>query len=159
MRLSLSSVCAAARTVSVSALFLIPLACSSSPNPNDPSQQQNAYGAYPPGQYQPGQPQPAAYGTPPVGSTPSTTTPPPATSATGGGQATANPALASVATSNPLLAKTLTDLLETNGYAKFALYAIGYDGDRYMGTINVAESPATGLDLAGLGHTSQQATA
>jgi hypothetical protein len=60
-------------------------------------------------------------------------------------------AIASVATSNPLLAKTLTDLLESSGYAKFALYAIGSDGDRYLGTINVAESPATGLDLAGLG--------
>ncbi|MDX6668827.1 MAG: hypothetical protein QOK04_2207 [Solirubrobacteraceae bacterium] len=60
-------------------------------------------------------------------------------------------AIASVATSNPLLAKTLTDLLESRGYAKFALYAIGYDGDRYIGTVNVAESPATGLDLAGLG--------
>lgn len=60
-------------------------------------------------------------------------------------------ASASVATSNPLLAKTLTDLLESHGYSKFALYAIGYDGDRYIGTVNVAESPATGLDLAGLG--------
>jgi hypothetical protein len=60
-------------------------------------------------------------------------------------------AIASVATSNPLLAKTLTDLLESHGYAKFALYAIGYDGGRYIGTVNVAESPATGLDLAGLG--------
>jgi hypothetical protein len=60
-------------------------------------------------------------------------------------------ALASVATSNPLLARTLTDLLDSHGYAKFALYAIGYDGDRYLGTVNVAESPATGLDLAGLG--------
>ena len=60
-------------------------------------------------------------------------------------------AIASVTTSNPLLAKTLTDLLESHGYAKFALYAIGYDGDRYIGTVNVAESPATGLDLAGLG--------
>jgi len=59
-------------------------------------------------------------------------------------------AIASVTTSNPLLAKTLTDLLESNGYAKFALYAIGYDGDRYIGTVNVAESPATGLDLASL---------
>jgi hypothetical protein len=60
-------------------------------------------------------------------------------------------AIASVATSNPLLAKTLTDLLESHGYAKFALYAIGHDGDRYIGTVNVAEAPATGLDLAGLG--------
>ena len=60
-------------------------------------------------------------------------------------------AIASVATSNPLLAKTLTDLLESHGYAKFALYAIGYDGDRYIGTVNVAESPATGLDLGSLG--------
>ena len=60
-------------------------------------------------------------------------------------------AIASVATSNPLLAKTLTDLLESHGYAKFALYAIGYDGNRYIGTVNVAESPATGLDLASLG--------
>jgi hypothetical protein len=60
-------------------------------------------------------------------------------------------AIASVTTSNPLLAKTLTDLLESHGYAKFALYAIGYDGDRYIGTINIAESPATGTDLAGLG--------
>jgi hypothetical protein len=60
-------------------------------------------------------------------------------------------AIASVATSNPLLATTLTDLLESHGYAKFALYAIGYDGDRYIGTVNVAESPATGLDLVGLG--------
>jgi hypothetical protein len=60
-------------------------------------------------------------------------------------------AIASAATANPLLAKTLTDLLESHGYAKFALYAIGYDGDRYIGTVNVAESPETGLDLAGLG--------
>jgi hypothetical protein len=60
-------------------------------------------------------------------------------------------AIVSVATSNSLLAKTLTDLLESHGYAKFALYAIGYDGDRYLGTVNVAESPATGLDLDGLG--------
>lgn len=60
-------------------------------------------------------------------------------------------AIASVATLNPLLAKTLTDLLESHGYSRFALYAIGYDGDRYIGTVNVAESPATGLDLAGLG--------
>jgi hypothetical protein len=60
-------------------------------------------------------------------------------------------AIASVTTSNPLLAKTLTDLLDSHGYAKFALYAIGYDGDRYLGTVNVAESPATGLDLQGLG--------
>ena len=60
-------------------------------------------------------------------------------------------AIASVATANPLLAKTLTDLLESHGYAKFALYGIGYDGDRYIGTVNVAESPATGLDLDGLG--------
>ena len=60
-------------------------------------------------------------------------------------------AIASVATSNPLLAKTLTDLLEFNGYAKFALYAIGSDGDRYLGTVNIAESPVTGLDLASLG--------
>jgi hypothetical protein len=60
-------------------------------------------------------------------------------------------AAASVATSNPLLAKTLTDLLDSHGYAKFALYAIGYDGDRYLGTVNVAESPATGLDLPSLG--------
>jgi len=60
-------------------------------------------------------------------------------------------AIGSVPASNSLLAKTLTDLLESHGYAKFALYAIGYDGDRYLGTVNVAESPATGLDLDGLG--------
>ena len=60
-------------------------------------------------------------------------------------------AIATVGTANPLLAKTLTDLLESHGYARFALYAIGYDGARYIGTVNVAESPATGTDLAGLG--------
>ncbi len=59
--------------------------------------------------------------------------------------------LDSVATSNPLLAKTLTDLLASRGYTKFALYAIGYAGDRYLGSVNVSESPATAIDLAGLG--------
>ncbi len=59
--------------------------------------------------------------------------------------------LDSVATSNPLLAKTLTDLLASRGYTKFALYAIGSAGSRYLGSVNIAESPATGLDLAGLG--------
>jgi hypothetical protein len=59
--------------------------------------------------------------------------------------------LTSVATSNPLLAKTLTDLLQSGAYLHFALYAIGYDGGLYIGNVNVSEAPVPGLDLDGLG--------
>ena len=60
-------------------------------------------------------------------------------------------ALDQASASNPLLAKTLQALLQSGGYLRFALYAIGYDGDRYIGNVNVAESPLAGLGLEAMG--------
>jgi hypothetical protein len=71
-------------------LFLLPLACESTPPAQDPSQQnQYASGQYPPGQYPPGQqPPPGQYTTPPPGSTPPAQTAPPAQTGAAGAQAT-----------------------------------------------------------------------
>ncbi|XXX81141.1 hypothetical protein WMF30_20495 [Sorangium sp. So ce134] len=95
-------------------LGLAPLACGGSdPEPNNPSQMQNQYGAstYPPGQYPPGQygpttQQPGQYGQPTTqpGYTPPATTPPattqtPTQTGTSTGQATPiAPAAVSAAT-------------------------------------------------------------
>jgi hypothetical protein len=68
-------------------LFLLPLACESTPQAQDPSQQnQYASGQYPPGQYPPGQqPPPGQYTAPPAQTTapPAQTTPPAGTGAAG----------------------------------------------------------------------------
>lgn len=87
--------------VPAAVLCLVPLACGdSTPDPNDPSQAQNQYGAqgqYPPGQYPPGQYQPGGqYGGQQPGGYPTAPQPQPTapqpqptgTAPAGGGQAT-----------------------------------------------------------------------
>lgn len=53
--------------------------------------------------------------------------------------------------SNPQLSTTLNQLLTSGGYLRLSLYALGYDGERYLGNLNIAETPLPSADLAALG--------
>jgi hypothetical protein len=53
--------------------------------------------------------------------------------------------------SNPRLSTTLNQLLTSGAYLRLSLYALGYDGERYIGNANIAETPLPSADLAALG--------
>jgi hypothetical protein len=59
--------------------------------------------------------------------------------------------IGTVGRSNPQLSATLNQLLASGGYLRLSLYALGYDGDRYIGNANIAETPLPSADLAALG--------
>ena len=149
-------------------LSLAPLACGpSAPNPNDPSQAQNQYGAQgqygqqPPGQYgqmggQPGQyQQPGQYGQQPgapaqpgVPTQPAAPTgPAPAQPAAAGGQATPI-AAAALTPALTLLASQETQGMQPEGSAFAGQFQ---DGQTLEQTFNIAPGKCYAVVAAGLG--------